>query len=497
MELTKYQQAVVDCPDRTILVDSVAGSGKTTTVRAYFENYLSKNPNAKILYLVYNKSMSEEAKKDIKLKNVDISTFHALAYRKVGVHKNYKHKLSLSYTAIDVANDLELSKNQYGYAYFLRNLWTEFIKSGQKKIDQFLFSIDFKSDKYGAAQVKDDLTKIFKLKQNPNNDVKIEHDFYAFLYFLCEDTLDEYDVLALDECQDSSAIVLDLFNRFKGKRIAVGDNKQNIYAFNNTVNLFDKVKDGTVLTLPESHRVSSEIGYICSMLYKKYLGDNTEVIGLNPDNKIVKAVNIHDRHVILARNNSTLFNKAIVYSEFNDCPLYFEGGIEGCKFENYLDFFYFKCGVKKRFNIPLLNQLEDWEDFKDYINETQDEELQGIMTIVNTYGDKIPTIIQTLKNKSVKKREQAQVVFSTIHKSKGLTFDLPLIICDDISDIADKYRIATMCTNTSSKVMANAVEKLKTELKDEINVIYVGITRGKNLIELPPRLIKAIQMGGY
>lgn len=496
MELTKYQQAVVDCQDRTILVDSVAGSGKTTTVRAYFENYIKNNPNAKILYLVYNKSMSEEAKKDIKIKNVDISTFHALAYRKIQVHKNYKHKLSLSYTAIDIVNDLELSKNQYGYAFFLRNLWTEFIKSGYKKIDQFLFSIDYKSDKYGASQVKDDLTRIFRLKQDPNNEVKIEHDFYAFLYFLCEDTLDEYDVLALDECQDSSAIVLDLFRRFKGKRIAVGDNKQNIYAFNNTVNLFDKITDGTILKLPESHRVSPEIGYICSMLYKKYLNDDTEVIGLNTDNAIVKAVNIHDKHVILARNNSTLFNKAIVYSEFEDCPLYFEGGIEGCKFENYLDFFYFKCGIKKKFNIPLLNQLEDWEDFKDYINETQDEELQSIMTIVNTYGDKIPDIIQTLKNKSVKKREQAQVAFSTIHKSKGLTFDIPLIVCDDISDIADKYRIAKSNINSSSKIIANAAEKLLSDLKDEINVIYVGITRGKSLIELPPRLIKAMQFGG-
>lgn len=76
------QKAIINCvtEGKCVMVDAVAGSGKTTTVM-----FIAKhNPTKKILQITYNKQLKVEVRNKVEaanIKNIDIHTFHSLAVR--------------------------------------------------------------------------------------------------------------------------------------------------------------------------------------------------------------------------------------------------------------------------------------------------------------------------------------------------------------------------------------------------------------------------------
>jgi superfamily I DNA/RNA helicase len=85
------QRKFIECPyagqKKVIAVESSPGSGKTTTIYAFIEN----NKQRRILYLVFNVSMSRESLEIMKVcENVDVATFAALAYKWVVKKHNYQ-----------------------------------------------------------------------------------------------------------------------------------------------------------------------------------------------------------------------------------------------------------------------------------------------------------------------------------------------------------------------------------------------------------------------
>lgn len=76
------QQTIINAIKKghNIIVDAVAGSGKTTTVLFIAK----KNKKKKILQITYNKSLKFEVRDKIKqhnLKNIDVHSYHGLAYK--------------------------------------------------------------------------------------------------------------------------------------------------------------------------------------------------------------------------------------------------------------------------------------------------------------------------------------------------------------------------------------------------------------------------------
>ena len=76
------QKAIINCitEGKNVMVDAVAGSGKTTTVM-----FIAKqNPTKKVLQITYNKELKKEVRKKVetaRITNIDIHTFHSLAVR--------------------------------------------------------------------------------------------------------------------------------------------------------------------------------------------------------------------------------------------------------------------------------------------------------------------------------------------------------------------------------------------------------------------------------
>ena len=78
MEISKEQLSIVEAikNDKNVIVDAVAGSGKTTTISFIAQDNLKK----KILILTYNTKLKIETRQKfekLKLENCEIHTYHS------------------------------------------------------------------------------------------------------------------------------------------------------------------------------------------------------------------------------------------------------------------------------------------------------------------------------------------------------------------------------------------------------------------------------------
>lgn len=73
------------------------------------------------------------------------------------------------------------------------------------------------------------------------------------------------------------------------------------------------------------------------------------------------------------------------------------------------------------------------------------------------------------------KKDKAEIVFSTVHRAKGMEYDTVQLVNDFI---------------TREKIEKLRKEELaKSKLNEEINLLYVAITRTKNTIYIPEALL--------
>lgn len=86
--ISDEQRRIVSKIDSSnIVVDSVAGSGKTTTILYYSRVVKACFPNARILLLTYNKRLRKDTIKratDLGINNIDIHTYHSFANQVYG-----------------------------------------------------------------------------------------------------------------------------------------------------------------------------------------------------------------------------------------------------------------------------------------------------------------------------------------------------------------------------------------------------------------------------
>jgi F-box protein, helicase, 18 len=102
-----------------------------------------------------------------------------------------------------------------------------------------------------------------------------------------------------------------------------------------------------------------------------------------------------------------------------------------------------------------------------------------MVEIVKEYGNKIPGIIRRIKEKHVGdgEKEKAEMIFSTIHRAKGMEYDSIQLVNDFMNE---------------EKILKQAKDKQAfnlAKLNEEINLLYVAITRTKNTIHIPEALV--------
>ncbi len=489
MELTQEQIDIINSTGN-IKINAVAGSGKTTTVIEYAR---TRPQSSKILYLVFNKSVKTEAIQKFASKglhNVTVETAHSLAFRHIVIQNNYKLKPK-GYKTNEIAELLNLKANgekhaEYIIANHIGKFITYFCNSDKQKVQELNY-LDVVSDKIAKTFVKTFYEYILRhtrelLAKMDKGEIEITHDFYLKKFQLSNPKLD-FDYILFDEGQDASPAMLDIFFKQNATKVIVGDTHQQIYGWRHAINSLEKT-DYVTFNLSSSFRFNQNVAELSKKIlaFKEHLFDFDEV-------NIIGKGNCQETKTkaILARTNLGLLIKAIEYisEKKNLGNIYFEGNInsytyadEGASLYDVLNLYNKKLFLIKDKLIKAMNSLDDLEE---YIEKTEDVQLGMMVEIVREYGNRIPGILKQLKEKHVEKdeKEKAEMIFSTVHRSKGMEYDTVQIVNDFITEEKIKRVVEEFKMN----------DLIMAKMNEEINLLYVAVTRTKNSIHIPSKLV--------
>lgn len=430
------------------VIQAFAGTGKTTTLYHYCKN----NSTKKILYLAFNKSLEEEAKngKLGSLSNVDCYTFHSYT------------KEQLDIPSEQIINDYSIMKLKKLFPY----LGYVHIEQLRNKLHQFFYSDSRKCSK--------DVSQLWKMINK--NEIKYTHDGYLKKFQL-EKKIIPYDIILLDEAQDSTSCMLDILkNQTHATKILIGDSFQQIYKFRGSLDPFE-LYEGKKYNLSYTFRFGTEICEMTNMFLKdfKLFNSNLETysiydskIYLKNDNswKYKEGTKCH-----LFNTNLCLYNFAFYYARQcininiigNDKKLLKEAQIaQDLTFIDRRE--YHRVQHKHLKSFKTIQEVENF-----YISIGEFKWIHRI-TMYNEYGHELKEQYELLNDYI--SSEDPVIHLSTIHKSKGLEFD-HVKLADDFPFFMLDDKIITRNT---------------AKWKERYNLIYVAITRPKKTLTLNTQL---------
>lgn len=486
------EQEVIIGTNTHLCINAVAGSGKTTTIIEYAA---SRPAGSKMLYLAFNKSVKLEAQRKFKergLKNVTVETAHSLAFKHICRNGTYTIK-SAGYKTSEIVELLQLTGNQQKHAeHIIANHINKFItffcNSNKQKVQDLNYSTTITDAKARTfvhtfyRQIENGTRQL--LAKMDKGEIEITHDFYLKKFQLSNPVL-QYDYILFDEAQDASEAMLDIFLKQKAIKIIVGDTHQQIYSWRHAVNSLSKV-DFNTLHLSASFRFNQHIADLAG----KILDFKRNLVAYNPAPIIGKGKNTTSATVAtIARSNLGLLLKAINYITENPKikHIYFEGNINSYTYADdgasLYDVLYLYNQRHDLIRDKLIRSMKNIEELEEYIKSTEDAQLGMMVEIVKEYENEIPELINQLKKLHTgdEERNKAQMIFSTVHRSKGMEYDTVHLVNDFITE--------------------EKIERIKKEIKkdqepmdvskinEEINLLYVAVTRTKNKLHIPEDLI--------
>ena len=120
-----------------------------------------------------------------------------------------------------------------------------------------------------------------------SGNMECSHAFYLKFYhiMLANGSIvhEPFDLLMLDEAGDLNPVTLEIFHLLPATtKIMVGDECQNIYVFNQTINGFESVKDKALnMSMTKSCRVSSKIAPYVESFGQHYINPDMQFQGID------------------------------------------------------------------------------------------------------------------------------------------------------------------------------------------------------------------------
>ncbi len=493
MRPSDKQRAIYDCwqhDDANILIDAVAGSGKTSTLLE-----LLTMCNHRTLFLAFNKSIQVEIQAQIEERNLGqgkAMTMHSLGLQaikkqtkvRINANKNYdlvkeiqqmhrllfndlrwEDKLKISYTLMDM--------NDVSRIYLTDDI--EQIKKHMFDMDKTFFDRPLPGDWNDEETILSTVwSDMVELRNASYEGRKIEIDFQDMIFL---PILKDYPIpihpyyLMIDEVQDLNiaqhALIDKLISQGSIRRwIAVGDRNQAIYGFSGAYSSsFDKMLEKeNVINLPLDicYRCPVDVINSANAVYPvmEAFKTHTGIVQNIPSYKHIK-----DESMVICRNSTPLLE------------LYFlllaEGKKVFIKGEDVLGSVY---KFLRPYNYKTINTAlvimekeerklhsklnnSDSDRYKYYRFKQNFDDFQVLVNYVckdfNNTVDMLLKNIQTIFSNDSGK----SIILCTIHKSKGLEADVVYILNEHL--IPSKFA------------------KSPAQLKQEQNLRYVARTRAK------------------
>lgn len=525
MDLTEEQRLIIEetitNKDGIYGIQATAGSGKSFTIFKAIDYIKEKQPNAKILYIVFNKANQLEAEFKLRkyeswLQPVKVCTAHSFARekylkvrKKFDVMSTFDKDIIFSHQKSSYIRQIKYSKHRpfkwllekYHSSRYLLDAFCEFMEmhfdddyvGPDKPTSCTIF--DKHGNEVSAYGIKVDaysvVTKnhieVFKdiFKDHENRGL-YTHGMYLKSAAYCKNLPSEnFDYVFFDEAQDASYFMLKVLEKQNIKKLYfVGDERQSIYDFDGAnVNVFSTQNFDKVYKLSKSFRFGSAIADLA----------NT-IIQLDSDITIEGTEQPNDTNITnctrLYRTNAKLFKDSLELAYFavtngtklkldflnsnNDSDDYVQNEILG-----FLGLFYKYTNIevyKKAKHIfeniqlsPILTQFSEQLEINRKFYKTYN-------AFYDMLSDDLHYILYYAKENSnflekyaafIKCKQEAfpdyTINMITMHRSKGLEWDNVVI--------AEKVKIFFKDKN--------GVLRKNNDILHELNLAYVAVTRAR------------------
>ena len=234
----------IEANDGVVLVSAGAGTGKSFMAQHVAEMLKPRRG----LYTAFNKAIVTEGIARFKNVNMECKTIHALAYKYVNPTKVD------DFTYSCITENITYTKK----AAIIKSVDMFFVS---KSVDMYEFLEDFFKDEKDGKLLADISTKYIDKMVNKELSPTFNFLLKYFHLMLVEGTVDcKYDLVILDEINDTTAVALEIFKLIDApKKLGLGETNQAIYQFLNLVDGFEELSDAPLLNLTQSFRCSVNI----------------------------------------------------------------------------------------------------------------------------------------------------------------------------------------------------------------------------------------------
>lgn len=477
---TPEQNDITDAADtgKNLVVVAVAGSGKTSTLRLIGEAIAPK----RALYMAFGKDVQRDAEASFP-SNVTCKTAHSVALawlyqnqpdlgrrlsgaqpkpwdapKTLGIPGGTQFKG----TAITIG---ERTISSRAAASFAVATVTKFCHSADTALtfkhvpNEFGYGTD--DQKQFEAFVLGFAKKAWADFTNPNGRLTMDHrrngpDVYLKLWSLACPAL-AFDTILFDEAQDADPAIAHVIRNQSCQIIMVGDPAQAIYGWRGAVDAmsdFAQIPGVDSLTLSQSFRFGPAVAEVANRFLDLLARDTIRVIG-NPV-KDSTVGTLTDADAILCRTNAAVIEYAMD-AQSRGRQVAIAGGTG--------DIEKFMTSAQKLIDgkgMPSgdLEGFDTWGDVREFAQSSDaDASMKRLVKLVDEYGT--PAIIE-ICNSSVNE-DDADVVISTAHKSKGREWD--------------SVRIA------GDFVRSGDEGEAKEPSTAELMLMYVAVTRAKMTLD--------------
>jgi len=473
-----------------LVVEAVAGSGKTTTLVKCLDFIDEKS---KVLMSAFNTDIVNELKKKTKdRENVEVRTLHSLGL--LFIKRNIPQVSAIpepfKYDSYIKNNIRELSsintftlrgREFYRYSDNIK----KYVDFGRFYLCQTVKDLDFIEDRYGIDTIADEKEVALQVMEWGKNALEtidyVDMVWLPNVLFLKPLGL-LFDFIFIDECQDMNKaereLVLKCF-KMGTRMMSVGDSSQMLYEFSGA----DPESFNTLKSLPNTKCLPLSISYRCGKNIVDFAKKIVPTIEANEnaiDGQIIRNVSldaVKDGDMILCRNNAPLVQ---IYNEF--LKLGKKSFIRGKDIGNNLksivnstkqDVLNADCkedGVFVRLYDDLFvsrNKLMEKFDI-DADTALNSPQIQNKLDMINALEilaegiNKSEEIIEKIDEIFPKRDKKDGISLSTIHKAKGLEANNVFIACESL--------------------MPSKSAKKDWEIRQEYNLMYVAYTRAKNTL---------------
>ena len=486
--------AVKPSQGHVMVIDAIAGAGKTTTLRQYAEAHRL----TRFLYLCFNKAQADEATASFP-SNVVCKTTHALAFSQTGFPYTRNSSKGGFREPRAKAIMAPLNIGEVLTAQAVVGTVTRYLQSHHPEIGKYhlpFFATGFADD--GQLLIIEKAKELWcKMCDVQDANIGMSHDGYLKLWQVqCLRGMElptifgKYDAILVDEAQDTNpafeAILRKLVNHNVHSMVFVGDERQSIYQWRGAVNLLSRLSVaieneqvyGTRKTLTESFRYGPRTARIATQILTHNNDDPTRIrlIGRGVDN-----AEVNGSHCYLSRTNAGLVDR--VRSTMESAPrtaIYHFAATKGpewnpelpYKFEFIRSVYHFYAGTPYMATDPEVKRFTSWGDILRHgrrngqDDQAVDQELATAVNFVEKYGRDTPYILDSIIDRSGSPLD-ATASFSTAHRAKGLEWDRVTIL-------SDFPRLAPLSDDEEPEPVS----------RPELNLLYVAVTRGKSWVDL-------------